>query len=276
MSRVRFTKMQGAGNDFVVLDLLAGVSEPTAAQALFIADRHFGIGCDQILLIESASSAEAAFGYRIMNADGSQAGQCGNGARCVALYLRERHGLADGAVLDSPGGPVVVRFEGADRVELSLGKPRFEPAEIPFDAPQSAALYRIEVNGAELEIAALSMGNPHAVLLVDDVPSAPVASLGPALEMHPRFADRCNVGFAQVLYPDHIRLRVFERGVGETLACGSGACAAMVALRRRGLLGTNVKVDLPGGRLEVRWRGPGDPVYLTGPARFVFEGELSL
>ncbi len=268
--------MEGAGNDFVVLDLTGDAVEPDAVQARRIADRHFGIGCDQILLIEAAASAEAAFGYRILNADGSEAGQCGNGARCVALYLRERHGLADGALLDSPGGPVQVRFIGADRVELALGKPRFEPADIPFDAAQSAAVYPIDVDGKALQISALSMGNPHAVVLVDDCASAPVALLGPALETHPRFADRCNVGFAQVLEPGHIKLRVFERGVGETLACGSGACAAVVALRRRGVLAASVLVDLPGGRLEVRWRGPGDPVYLIGPARFVFEGEFVL
>jgi len=274
MSAVRFTKMEGAGNDFVVLDLLADVSEPDVTLARRIADRHFGIGCDQILLIEAATSDEAPFGYRILNADGSSAGQCGNGARCVALYLRERHGLADGAVLDSPGGPVVVRFVGADRVELALGKPRFEPADIPFEAAQSAAVYKIMLGVIELEICALSIGNPHAVLLVDDVDTAAVVTLGPALESHTRFTDRCNVGFAQVLAPDHIRLRVYERGVGETLACGSGACAAVVALRRRGLLGASVDVDLPGGRLSVRWRGPGDPVYLTGPARLVFDGEF--
>ena len=276
MSTLRFAKMEGAGNDFVVLDLLGGALEPDPAIARRLSDRHFGIGCDQILLIEAANSPDAAFAYRILNADGSVAGQCGNGARCVALYLRERHGLADGAVLDSPGGPVQVRFIGAERVELALGKPRFEPAEIPFAAEQSAALYKLDVDGQQLEIAALSMGNPHAVLLVDEIASAPVTSLGPAIENHARFADRCNVGFAQVLEPSHIRLRVFERGVGETLACGSGACAAVVALRRRGLLAASVTVDLPGGRLEVRWRGPGDPVYLIGPARFVFEGEYLL
>ena len=273
MSTLRFAKMEGAGNDFVVLDLAGDAFEPDVVQARRICDRHFGIGCDQILLIEAAQSPDAAFGYRILNADGSIAGQCGNGARCVALYLRERHGLADGALLDSPGGPVQVRFIGADRVELALGKPRFEPAQIPFDAAQSAAVYPIDVAGEALEIAAMSMGNPHAVVLVEDCAKAPVARLGPALETHPRFPDRCNVGFAQVLEPGHIRLRVFERGVGETLACGSGACAAVVALRRRGLLAASVAVDLPGGRLEVRWRGPGDPVYLIGPARFVFEGE---
>jgi diaminopimelate epimerase len=276
VSALRFAKMEGAGNDFVVLDLTADIAEPDAALARRLADRHFGIGCDQILLIEAASSAAAAFGYRILNADGSIAGQCGNGARCVALYLRERHGLADGAVLDSPAGPVQVRFVDAGRIELSLSKPRFEPADIPFVAAQSAAIYAITVDGRELELSVLSMGNPHAVLLVDDVATAPVASLGPAIEQHARFPDRCNVGFAQILEPGHIRLRVYERGVGETLACGSGACAAVVALRRRGLVAATVAVDLPGGRLEVRWRGPGDPVYLIGPARFVFEGEYPL
>lgn len=272
MSGIRFTKMHGAGNDFVILDRIAGAPFPDAALARRLADRHFGVGCDQIMVIDTAPAG--GFAYRIVNADGSAAGQCGNGARCVAHYLRERHGLADGAVLDSPGGPVVVHFRDGGDVELALAVPRLEPADIPFLAPRRQLRYSIELDEVPHSIAALSMGNPHAVLTVDSVALAPVAQVGAQIEAHPRFPDRANVGFVEIVDRSHLRLRVWERGVGETLACGSGACAAMVALRLSDEIEAEVAIDLPGGRLRVRWAGDGEPVYLAGPASLVFDGEF--
>lgn len=275
-ARLRFTKMQGAGNDFVVIDTLAGATMPDATLARRLADRRFGIGCDQIMVIEAALQPGSSYSYRILNADGSLAGQCGNGARCVAQFLRLRYGLVDGAVLDSPGGPVSVHFRDQGEVELALAVPKFAPAAIPFVARSEAKRYRLDVLGGSHWICALSMGNPHALLLVEQLDAASVAELGSAIETHPRFPDRCNVGFAQILNPHHLRLRVWERGVGETLACGSGACAAVVALSRLGLLQPAAEVDLPGGRLSVRWPGAGQPVYLAGPAHIVFDGEFPL
>lgn len=268
---LRFTKMHGAGNDFVVLDRMQGAPLPDAALAQRLADRHFGVGCDQIMVVERV---EAGYGYRIYNADGSVAGQCGNGARCVAMYLKVRYGLDSGALLQSPAGPIAVHFPDADTVELSLGAPRFAPAEVPLKADAAALRYALGVGGRQIEFAALSMGNPHAVIEVADVASAPVATLGPRLERHPRFPDRTNVGFVERVDASHLRLRVWERGVGETLACGSGACAAMVAMRRWGRVDAEVAIDLPGGRLGVRWAGAEAPVYLSGPAVFVFDGEF--
>ena len=280
MSGIRFTKMHGAGNDFVILDRIAGAPLPDAALARRIADRHFGIGCDQIMLVEPAAAVGQAYSYRILNADGSSAGQCGNGARCVAHYLRERHGLADGAVLGSPGDAVAVHFLGDGQIELALGVPRLAPAEIPFLAPLHEPRYLLALDRGEhiedtlLHIGALSMGNPHAVLTVESVAAAPVAELGPVIECHARFPDRANVGFVEIVSRSQLRLRVWERGVGETLACGSGACAAMVALRLVDAVDEAVVIDLPGGRLRVRWAGEGQPVYLAGPAEFVFDGVL--
>ena len=276
MSRLRFTKMHGAGNDFVILDRLAGAPFPDAALARRLADRHTGVGCDQIMVIEPALDAGHAFRYRILNADGSTAGQCGNGARCVAAYLRQHHGLSEGALLDSPGDSVAVHFLAGGEIELALGVPRLNPEEVPFVAEQSSTRHELEVLGRRVGIAALSMGNPHAVLQVSEVATAPVAELGAAIERHPRFPDRANVGFVQIVDRKHVRLRVWERGVGETLACGSGACAAVVALRLTEAVDEQVAVDLPGGRLQVRWSGPGTPVYLSGPAITVFEGEFCL
>lgn len=272
---LRFTKMHGAGNDFVILDRLLGAPLPDAALARRLADRHFGVGCDQIMVVEAASDPGQAYAYRIFNADGSAAGQCGNGARCVARYLRERHGLADEAVLGSPGDAVGVRFLADGEIELGLGVPRLEPAQIPFLAPHRESRYRLELaDGAAHIIGALSMGNPHAVLQVDSVQRADVAHIGPLIERHPRFPDRANVGFVEIVDRAHLRLRVWERGVGETLACGSGACAALVALRLVDAVDAAVAIDLPGGRLRVRWAGEGQPVYLAGPAVVVFDGEL--
>ena len=274
MSGIRFTKMHGAGNDFVILDRIAGAPLPDAALAQRIADRHFGVGCDQIMLAEPAAAAGQAYSDRILNADGSSAGQCGNGARCVARYLRERHGLVEGAVLGSPGDAVAVHFLADGQIELALGVPRLAPADIPFLAAARQPRYPIDTDGGSHVIGALSMGNPHAVLTVDSVDSAPVAALGPLIERHARFPDRANVGFVEVVSRSLLRLRVWERGVGETLACGSGACAAMVAQRLVDAVDECVIIDLPGGRLRVRWAGEGQPVYLAGPAEFVFDGVL--
>ncbi len=271
MSGIRFTKMHGAGNDFVILDRIAGAPFPDAGLARRLADRHFGVGCDQIMVVQRCDDG---YGYRILNADGSAAGQCGNGARCVARYLRERHGLADGALLDSPGGAVGVSFLADELIELALGVPRLEPAEIPFLAASRQLRYPLEVGHSRFEIAALSMGNPHAVIEVADAAAAPVTRLGAAIESHPAFPDRANVGFVEIVDRAHLRLRVWERGVGETLACGSGACAAMAALRITDQVESRVAIDLPGGRLQVRWDGADQPVYLAGPATFAFDGEF--
>lgn len=274
MSALRFTKMQGAGNDFVILDRIAGAPFPDAALARHLADRHFGVGCDQIMVVEAVPAG--GYAYRIVNADGSAAGQCGNGARCVARYLRERHGLVDGAVLDSPGGPVAVHFLAHGDIELALGVPRLEPAQVPFLAPQRQTRYPIDLDGALHSIAALSMGNPHAVLSVDSVTLAPVAQVGAQIECHPRFPDRANVGFVEIADRSHLRLRVWERGVGETRACGTGACAAAVAAIRQGWMDSPLQLELPGGSLSIEWAGPGQPVMMTGPAVRVYEGQIRL
>jgi diaminopimelate epimerase len=270
---LRFTKMHGLGNDFVVID---GISQTVALdpeQIRRLADRHFGIGCDQVLLVEASDRPDADFRYRIFNADGGEVEQCGNGARCFARFVRDR-GLTDRDELrvSTAGGLLALRLRSDGRVAVDMGQPRLEPAEIPFFATARAGRYPVAADGVELEIGVVSMGNPHAVLVVDDVARAPVAHLGPLLERHGRFPNRTNVGFMQILTPDHIRLRVFERGAGETLACGSGACAAVVAGRLWGLLWPNVRVELPGGELTVHWAGEGESVVMTGPAVTVFEG----
>jgi len=271
--KLYFTKMHGIGNDFVVIDAIRQSVALTPAAIRTLADRHVGIGCDQLLLVEAPTRADADFRYRIFNADGSEVEQCGNGARCFARFVRE-HGLSDRDELcvETAAGLLRLRLLADGRVAVDMGQPRLEPAEVPFFATERAARYPIAADGVELEIAAVSMGNPHAVLMVEDVERAPVAHLGPLLERHGRFPNRANVGFMQILAPDHIRLRVFERGTGETRACGSGACAAVVAGRLWGLLWPNVRVDLPGGTLEIHWAGEGEPVTMIGPATTVFEG----
>lgn len=271
--KLAFTKMQGLGNDFVMID---GVSqsvtlEPDCIRRL--ADRHFGIGCDQVLLVEPSDQADADFRYRIFNADGDEVEQCGNGARCFARFVRDQ-GLIerDDLRVITAAGLLHLQIQPDGRVTVDMGKPRLEPAEVPFHATARAPLYTIAADGAELEIGAVSMGNPHAVLPVEDVDRAPVAHLGPLLERHGRFPRRANIGFMQIVAPDHIRLRVYERGVGETLACGTGACAAVVAGRLWGQLWPNVRVELPGGVLDIHWAGEGESVTMTGPAVKVFEG----
>lgn len=268
-----FTKMQGLGNDFVVIEAGA-LDRPLAADAICrLADRHLGVGCDQVLVIDTAASP---FTYRIFNADGGEVGQCGNGARCLARYIADRE-LTDGPEiqLSSAGGPVRARVDG-DAVSIELGVPRFDPAQIPFVASEAAETYALDVEGESVEIGAVSLGNPHAVVAVDAVDSAPVARLGPMIENHPRFPERANVGFLEIIDEEHCRLRVFERGVGETRACGTGATAAAVWGRLCGRLAERVSVRLAGGELSVFWPGPDQPVWLTGPAVSIFEGRIAL
>ena len=274
---LRFTKMHGLGNDFVVLDLITQSVRLDAPLIRFLADRHRGIGCDQVLVVEPPTAPDMDFLYRIYNQDGSEAQQCGNGARCVAKFIRDRRLSAKRRLrVETLGGPISMSCGKGNVVTVSMGIPRLSPQEIPFTAARQATVYTLEACGQPVEISAVSMGNPHAVLVVDDVETAPVATLGPVLEQHPDFPERTNVGFMQVLDRGEVRLRVFERGAGETMACGSGACAAVVAGRIRGLLDERVRVHLPGGFLQIEWRGAGDPLMMTGPATTVFEGQIAL
>lgn len=275
--RLNFSKMHGLGNDFVVFDGVRQTINLTPTQCRAIADRHLGIGCDQILLVENPRDPECDFRYRIINADGGEVEQCGNGARCFGRFVRDQ-GLTEKQTiqLETMSGRISVRLESDGEVSVDMGAPIFEPAEIPFQAERRAEKYGLDVAGENVDIGAVSMGNPHAVLLVDDVASAPVASLGAAIESHPRFPKRVNVGFMHIIDPSHVRLRVFERGVGETQACGTGACAAVVAGRIRGLLEAQVSVQLPGGELTISWPGEGSSVWMTGPATHVFEGYIDI
>lgn len=276
-SPLRFSKMHGAGNDFVVLDLRGDIAPPDAALCRALADRHTGVGCDQILTIESPRTAGALARYRIWNADGSASQQCGNGARCVAAWL-VRDGVAgDAFTLESPAGLHAVTRAG-EAYTIAMGAPGFTPPRIPMAGVEaSQPLYTLAVDGfGTLALGAVSMGNPHAVLEVDDIDAADVAGIGAALQASDWFPESVNVGFAQVVADDRIRLRVFERGVGETLACGSGACAAVAVLARRGRTARSVAVSLPGGTLRIDWPSDGSTLSMTGPAAFVFEGELSI
>ena len=271
---LRFSKMHGAGNDFVVLDLRDGAPPPGADLCRALADRRTGVGCDQVLTIEAPTAPGALARFRIWNADGSEAGQCGNGARCVAAWLARDGAIADDFVLESPAGSHRVQRHGDGRFAVAMGSPRFAPQAVPLAGWNDAQdWYAVDVDGREVRFGAVSMGNPHAVIEVDDVASAPVAALGAALQRHPAFPDSANVGFVERVARDRIRLRVFERGVGETLACGSGACAAAAVLMRRGAVDRDLAVRLPGGELRVSWPSDGAPVVLSGPASFVFEGE---
>ena len=275
--RLRFTKMHGLGNDFVVLD---GISQRLAlspGQVRFIADRHFGIGCDQILLVERSKQAGVDFGYRIYNADGGEVEQCGNGARCFVRYVHD-HGLTDRREIrvETRSGIIAPRLEDDGDVSVDMGVPEFRPARIPFLSDSESIVQPLEVDGRILAITAVSMGNPHAIQVVADVDAAPVAEQGPRIESHPRFPNRVNAGYLEVVDAHRIRLRVFERGAGETLACGSGACAAVVAGIRRQLLTSPVRVATRGGELTIAWEGIGRPAVLRGPAVTVFEGALDL
>ncbi|HHM04211.1 MAG TPA: diaminopimelate epimerase [Gammaproteobacteria bacterium] len=274
---LEFTKMHGLGNDFVVFNALHRPLRLNAAQLRLLADRHFGVGCDQVLVLEPAVDPAADFRYRIFNADGGEVEQCGNGLRCVAQYLRDE-GLVpgDSLTLETRGGLVSPRFEADGQITVDMGRPEFAPARIPFRASGQANAYTVEVAGQRIELGAVAMGNPHAVLEVPSVADAPVAELGPLLEGHERFPARVNVGFMEVMDDAHIRLRVYERGVGETLACGTGASAAVAVGRRQGRLRERVAVDLPGGRLIIQWAGGDAPLLMTGPAVRVFEGRIKL
>ena len=273
---LKFTKMHGLGNDFVVLNALEQVVELDREQVRRIAHRRFGIGCDQVLVIRPSRSAEADFLCSIYNADGGEAEHCGNGIRCVARYLRDNGIMSkDELVAESGAGLIKLYYEG-DLVRVNMGRPRFEPGSIPLAAGGQRRVYNVELDGVSIEFAALSLGNPHAVIGVDDVDSAPVTEIGAQLQRHALFPDSVNVGFMQVLDGSRIRLRVYERGAGETLACGSGACAAVVAGITVYNLDREVDVTLPGGSLTVTWDGNEEPVWMTGPSTTVYEGSISL
>lgn len=269
---LRFSKMHGAGNDFVVLDRRDASGPLPADLVARLCDRHRGVGCDQLLSIEPPRSADAAFSYGIWNQDGSPAGQCGNGARCVVAWA-QRAGMFSGDHVraDSPSGPIEAWLR-PDGIEIDMGRPDFSASAVGFRETGQPRV--VGFAGKEWPFELVSMGNPHALIVVDAVAEAPVAGLGPTLQRDPRFANSCNVGFAQVRGPRHVALRVFERGVGETLACGSGACAAVALLRRAGRVEAEVAVDLPGGRLQIHWPDPESSIRMRGPAEFVFEGEF--
>ena len=275
--RIPFSKMHGLGNDFVVIDAVSRPLSLAVEQVRRLADRRFGIGCDQLLLVEPPRLAKADFRYHIFNADGSEAEMCGNGARAFARFVHDR-GLsaARELTLDTDAGPVLTRLEEGGEVTVNMGPPRLLPAEVPFEATARADVYALEVEGESVELGVVSMGNPHAVLRVDSVDGAPVGELGPRIECHSRFPNRVNVGFMEVCGEARVRLRVWERGAGETQACGTNACASVVSGRLRGWLGERVAVELPGGRLVISWRGEGEPVWMTGPAVQVFEGEIEI
>ena len=274
--RLKFTKMQGLGNDFVVIDAVNQSVCLSPAQRRLLADRHFGVGCDQILLVEGAVG-DADFRYRIYNADGGEVEQCGNGARCFVRYVHDRGMTQKNEIrVETSGGLIIPRLEANGEVSVNMGMPKFEPQQIPFVAEKRAMTYSIDISGRQVEISAVSLGNPHAVQLVEDIDGAPVITEGALIENHPSFPKRVNAGYMQVVDRTHIRLRVYERGAGETLACGTGACAAVVIGIERGLLQSTVQVNMRGGDLTVRWEGEDQPVWMTGPAVTVFDGEIEL
>lgn len=276
-SELHFTKMQGVGNDFVMLDGIRQQVSLSTEQIRRLADRHFGIGCDQLLLVEAYEGDDADFRYRIFNADGGEVEQCGNGARCFARFVCDQ-GLTQQTTIPvmTASGRIVLQVQADGQVTVDMGIPELEPKRIPFISESRQTLYTVQLEEDTVSFAAVSMGNPHAVLQVTDTATAPVQGLGSVLESHPAFPKRVNVGFMQVIGRQHIRLRVFERGSGETLACGTGACAAVVAGRIQGLLNEEVTVDLRGGQLHIRWQGEGQPVWMTGPAETVFRGTITL
>ncbi|NWG38688.1 MAG: diaminopimelate epimerase [Hydrogenophilaceae bacterium] len=275
--KLHFTKMHGAGNDFVVIDGISQAVNLSASQIRGIADRHFGVGCDQLLLVEKPHNPQADFRYRIFNADGGEVEQCGNGARCFVRFVVDKKLTKKTYItVETQSGLIQPRLEADGRVTVNMGAPRFDPADIPFDAPARATTYELDVMGTPVTISALSMGNPHAVQIVENVDTAPVATQGPLIEHHPRFPARVNAGFMQIIDRRHIKLRVYERGAGETLSCGTGACAAAVSGMMRGLLDTPVNVETRGGVLTIEWQGEGEPVMMTGPAATVFEGIMEI
>jgi diaminopimelate epimerase len=273
--QLEFTKMHGAGNDVIVFEAPSDGRLPSPERWRELSDRHKGIGFDQAMVIEPPRRAGTAVYYRIFNADGGEVEQCGNGVRCVASFLNSRGGAGNGSgelVLDSPAGLIRARIHGTNLVSVDMGPPNFDPKSLPFEASAEAHVYPLAVAGTEVEIGAVSMGNPHAVLTVTSVASAPVDRLGPAIERHPRFPKRVNVGFMEIVDRTHIRLRVYERGAGETLACGTGACAAVAVGRRHGRLDSTVEVELAGGKLEITWSAPGEHIWMKGPTAVSFTG----
>jgi diaminopimelate epimerase len=274
---VKFSKMHGLGNDFMVVDSISQHVHIRSEQVKKLSDRHFGVGFDQLLLVEPPGRPDVDFRYRIFNADGSEVEQCGNGARCFARFvLTNKLTQKEVIRVETAKGIIELRVAEEGGIIVDMGAPILQPAQIPFVAEAQDSLYEVDVDGVAYKISAVSMGNPHAVLLVEDVKSAPVETLGPLLERHPRFPEKANIGFMEVVHRKFIRLRVFERGTGETLACGTGACAAVVAGRLRGLLDSKVEVKLPGGNLKIEWEGEGHSVMMEGPAATVFEGQVRL
>jgi diaminopimelate epimerase len=275
--QLQFTKMHGTGNDFVVIDLISQHYELRARDVRKLADRHFGVGCDQVLVVEAPHNPDVDFRYRIYNADGNEVEQCGNGARCFARFVREKKLTSKRVIrVETAAGIIELRVLANQDVEVDMGSPEFEPRKIPFAAASRLPGYPLLVDGDELEIGAVSMGNPHAVLRVDNVARADVERLGPLIESHLDFPQRVNAGFMQVVSDREIKLRVYERGVGETLACGTGACAAVVYGISRGWLRDTVTVALPGGKLSIAWSGPGQSVIMTGPTAIVFDGTIKI
>ena len=274
---LRFTKMHGLGNDFMVLDLISQHAHIQPKHAKQWGDRHTGIGFDQLLLVETPHSPDVDFRYRIFNADGSEVEQCGNGARCFARFVLDKRLTVKKRIkVETRGGIIELEMRPDGQVTVDMGPPRLNPAAIPFVADAQALSYAVDVEGQCIELAAVSMGNPHAVIRVDDADSAPVQSLGPKIEQHPRFPQRVNVGFLQILDRQHGKLRVWERGAGETQACGTGACAAAVAAIAQGWMDSPLQLELPGGKLCIEWAGAGQPVMMTGPAVRVYEGQIRL
>ena len=273
---INFTKMHGLGNDFVVIDAISQSINLTTEQIVLMADRHFGIGCDQLLLVEKPTGPQAEFRYRIFNADGGEVEQCGNGARCFALFVRQQ-GLTTNSVInvETASGLIELKVE-AEQVTVNMGRPDFEPQSLPFSAEMRAESYDLMVNGAEYAIGAVSMGNPHAVMQVDDLDKVDIDTLGKAIESDALFPNRVNAGFMQIINRQEIRLRVFERGVGETQACGTGACAAVAVGRMSGLLDEKVTAHLRGGDLSIQWSGEGHDLFMTGPAITVFDGKMNI
>lgn len=274
---LHFTKMHGLGNDFMVVDLVTQRARLRSEQIRRLADRHFGIGFDQLLIVEPPRDPDMDFCYRIFNADGDEVENCGNGARCFARFVLDQRLTHKREIhVETAGGPLILQIEEDGRVCVDMGTPRFEPSTLPFEAGEDRLLHTLEVDGQRLEIGVASMGNPHAVLRVDDVEKAPVSRLGPLIETHPHFPKRVNAGFMQVVSPHELRLRVFERGSGETLACGTGACAAVACGIRQGLLESPVTVHLRGGDLTITWAGGDASLKMTGPAERVFDGRVAL
>lgn len=274
---LRFTKMHGLGNDFMVIDLVTQHAQLSPKQISQWSNRHTGIGFDQLLLVEPPNNPDMDFRYRIFNADGGEVEQCGNGARCFARFVLDKRLTAKSTIhVETSGGPIVLEVRKDGQITVDMGAPRFSPADIPFQADSEALSYPLVVGEQQLQVSALSMGNPHCVTLVDNLDQYPVAEIGPLVERHARFPRAVNAGFMQLVDRHHARLRVYERGVGETLACGTGACAAAVAGIRLGHLESPASIELPGGTLQIEWAGPGQSVMMTGPATRVYEGQIRL